>query len=196
LISDGARNFNDAFKSEFFTISNPRTKHLRHFRWQADHNNNKMERLNGEVRDREKVMRRLKITTTPILPGCQLSHNYIRPHMALKGMTPAGKCGIKIEGDNKWQTLIENASLSIVKNRKNLSEVLHVRRLYLWYLFLHVSSLLLIVLIPCGILSIVPHVIRLRSLATEFMSETIVEIIKPVSNTIKSPVRNALYVLV
>jgi transposase-like protein len=109
LISDGARNFNNAFKSEFFTISNPRTKHIRHVRWQGDHNNNKMERLNGEVRDREKVMRSLKITTTPILPGYQLFHNYIRPHMALKGKTPAEISGIKIEGENKWLTLIQNS---------------------------------------------------------------------------------------
>lgn len=28
LITDGARNFNDAFKKEFFTISNPRTRHI------------------------------------------------------------------------------------------------------------------------------------------------------------------------
>jgi hypothetical protein len=32
-------------------------------------NNNKMERFNGEVRDREKVMRRLKRKDTPILSG-------------------------------------------------------------------------------------------------------------------------------
>jgi putative transposase len=115
LISDGPRNFNDAFKSEFFTISNPRTKHIRHVRWQGDHNNNKMERMNGEVRDREKVMRGLKITTTPILPGYQLFHNYIRPHMALNGMTPAELCGIEIQGQDKWKTLIQNAVREEVK---------------------------------------------------------------------------------
>lgn len=37
-------------------------------------------------------------------------HNYIRPHMGLNGMTPAEACGVKIEGDNKWMTLIQNAS--------------------------------------------------------------------------------------
>jgi putative transposase len=116
LISDGAPNFNDAFKNEFFTISNPRTKHIRHIRWKGDHNNNKMERLNGEVRDREKVMRSLKIATTPILPGYQLFHNYIRPHMALNDKTPAEACGIKIEGNNKWSTLIQNASITTKKD--------------------------------------------------------------------------------
>jgi hypothetical protein len=47
----------------------------------------KAERLNGEVRDREKVMRVLKKMDTP--DSYQLFHNYIRPHEALKGKTPA-----------------------------------------------------------------------------------------------------------
>ncbi|GFN40239.1 MAG: hypothetical protein YK1309IOTA_1470013 [Marine Group I thaumarchaeote] len=45
-----------------------------------------------------------------IINGYQLFHNYIRPHMALNGKTPAEKCGIEIKGDNKWITLIQNAS--------------------------------------------------------------------------------------
>jgi hypothetical protein len=71
-----------------------------------------MERLNGEVRDREKVMRGLKIANTSVLPGYQLYHNFLRPHAGLGNITPAEKCGIKIEGENKWVTLIENASKS------------------------------------------------------------------------------------
>jgi len=110
LITDGARNFHDAFTKEFFTINNPRTRHILHIRLQGDHNNNKMERLNGEVRDREKTMRGLKNTNTPVLAGYQIYHNYFRPHEALKGKTPAEVSGIVIEGDNKWKTLIENAS--------------------------------------------------------------------------------------
>jgi putative transposase len=113
LISDGAPNFNDAFKKEFYTNANPRTRHIKHIRLQGDHNNNKMERLNGEVRDREKVMRGLKRTDTPILTGYQIYHNYIRPHEGLEGKTPAEVCGIKIEGNNKWITLIQN---SLLKN--------------------------------------------------------------------------------
>src|SRR5438132_2623294 len=50
VITDGARNFHDAFTKEFFTINNPRTRHISHIRLQGDHNNNKMERMNGEVR--------------------------------------------------------------------------------------------------------------------------------------------------
>jgi len=79
-------------------------------RIQGDHNNNKMERLNGEIRDREKVMRGLKKPDTPIIPGYQIYHNYVRPHEALEGKTPADACGIEVQGENKWLTLIQNAS--------------------------------------------------------------------------------------
>ena len=72
-----------------------------------------MERVNGEIRDREKVMRGLKKENTPILKGDQLFHNYIREHQGLDGKTPAEACGIKVEGKNKWLTLIQNASHSI-----------------------------------------------------------------------------------
>jgi len=41
----------------------------------------------------------------------QIYHNYIREHEGLDGKTPAEACGIKIEGKNKWKTLIQNASL-------------------------------------------------------------------------------------
>ena len=67
-----------------------------------------MERPNGEIRDREKVMRGQE-EDTPIIGGYKIFHNYIRPHMALENQTPADKCGIKIKGDNKWITLIQNA---------------------------------------------------------------------------------------
>jgi hypothetical protein len=69
-----------------------------------------MERLNGEIRDREKVTRNLKKTNSPILTGMQIFHNYVRPHEALNGRTPSEAAGIKVEGENKWLTLIQNAS--------------------------------------------------------------------------------------
>ena len=68
-----------------------------------------MERLNGEFRDREKVTRGLKKDDSPLIDGYQLYHNYLRPHMALDEKTPAEACGITIEGEDKWKTLIQNA---------------------------------------------------------------------------------------
>jgi len=66
--------------------------------------------MNGEIRDRERTMRGLKNVNTPILQGYQIFHNYIRPHEALNGNTPSEACGVKVEGLNKWMTLIQNAS--------------------------------------------------------------------------------------
>ena len=37
-------------------------------------------------------------------------HNFIRPHEGLDGKTPAEACGIEVKGENKWMTLIQNAS--------------------------------------------------------------------------------------
>lgn len=115
LISDGAPNFNQAFKDEFFTRRNPRSRHIRHIRLHGDHNNNKMERLNGEVRDREKVMRGLKKVDSTILSGYQLYHNFVRPHEGIDNQTPAERCGVKIEGENKWITIIQNAKKNETK---------------------------------------------------------------------------------
>jgi hypothetical protein len=55
-------------------------------------------------------MRGLKKKRTTIFRGYQIYHNYVRPHEALDGETPAEACGIKVEGNNKWITLIQNAS--------------------------------------------------------------------------------------
>ena len=41
FITDGAPNFHDAFNKEFFTLNNPRSRHISHIRLQGDHNNNK-----------------------------------------------------------------------------------------------------------------------------------------------------------
>ena len=71
-----------------------------------------MERFNGEVRDREKVMTGLKRQDTKILTGYQIFHNYIRQLQGLKGKTPAEASGIKVEGKNKWITLIQNTETS------------------------------------------------------------------------------------
>ncbi len=116
FVTDGLASYHDAYKKEFFTLKNPRTKHICHIKLRGDIHNNKMERMNGEIRDREKTMRGLKRKDTQILKGYQIYHNYVRPHEALNGQTPASACGIDIQGQNKWQTIIENASKNIQKS--------------------------------------------------------------------------------
>jgi putative transposase len=74
LITDGPADFHDAFKKEFLTINSPRTRHISHIRLQGDHNNNKMERMNGEVRDREKVLRGPDTTESIIIISDHMKH--------------------------------------------------------------------------------------------------------------------------
>ncbi len=119
LTSDGTPNFMDAFRV-FHTITNPKTKHFREIHLEGRIHNNKMERMNGEVRDREKVVRGVKSIQSPIFKGNQIFHNYIRPHMSLDGKTPADLAGIEVKGENKWLTIIQNASHDPKVDSKNI----------------------------------------------------------------------------
>jgi len=111
LITDGMHMYHKGYLKEFYAHKHEdRTEHIQEIALDSPRHNNKMERFNGEIRDREKVMRSLKKDDTPILTGYQIFHNYVRPHMALDGKTPAEKAGIIVEGENKWLTLIQNAS--------------------------------------------------------------------------------------
>jgi len=111
LISDGAYNFAIANRKEWWTrYADNRTEHVAEIRLGGQVHNNKMERQNGEWRDREKVMRSLKREDSPIIGGMQIFHNYLRPHMGLNGKTPAEAAGIQVQGENKWLTIIQNAA--------------------------------------------------------------------------------------
>jgi putative transposase len=111
LITDGAYNFNSAFRHAFWRENKALAiRHERHVRFQGDLNNQKMERMNGEIRDRERVVRGVKKEDSLLIKGLQIYHNYVRPHMGLNGETPAEKAGIKVQGHDKWLTLIQNAS--------------------------------------------------------------------------------------
>ena len=113
LISDGAFNFGEASVKEWYSQREGRVAHVRDIRFDGTVHNNKMERLNGEIRDREKVVRGIKRADSPILKGYQLYHNFIRPHEALNGQTPSERAGIKVGGLDKWLTIIQNASQQI-----------------------------------------------------------------------------------
>lgn len=69
------------------------------------HNDNKMERLNGEDRDREKTMCGLKDADTPIFEDYQMFHNYMRPHIAL--------------GDENLTKVTEPFYTSLILNQRN-----------------------------------------------------------------------------
>ena len=114
LISDGAANFHHAWKNQYRAKNflHKDTEHHRHVHFKGDMNNNQIESFNSNtLRAREKVIRGIKKDDSAILTGMQIHHNYIRPHQGLNGDTPADRAGIRIEGINKWKTIIQNASL-------------------------------------------------------------------------------------
>jgi hypothetical protein len=74
----------------------------------ARETNNIVERLHETVKERVKPMRGFKNEDSAriILEGYVANYNYARPHMSLKGKTPAEEAGIEVKG---WKQLIENA---------------------------------------------------------------------------------------
>ena len=80
LITDGLPSYHDAFNKVLYQRNNPMMQHVNAIKFTSPANNNKMERINGKIRDQEKTMRELKKKNTTILQGMQVYHNFIRPH--------------------------------------------------------------------------------------------------------------------
>ena len=110
FVTDGLPAYMKSSKKIF----GKKTNHIRHIHLagkRSRDNNNKMERLNGEIRDREKVFRGLKKMDTAIISGMKIYYNFTKKHGSLNGQTPSEAALIDVEGKNKWFTLIQNASL-------------------------------------------------------------------------------------
>ena len=120
LISDGAWNFEQAWKAEYRgkNFTEKRTFHMNEVMFDGKHHNNQMESFNGNtLRHREKVVRGLKKDDSGIISGLRIYHNFVRPHLGLDGKTPGEVAGIKVEGKNKIMTMIRAAAS--VKNTQH-----------------------------------------------------------------------------
>jgi len=116
---DGLQSYGEAFKNEFYTQTTPRTIEVRSVSIRERGFNNRMERLNQTFRDRNKTQRGLDHERSAQLmaDGTRIEYNFIRPHMALDGKTPAEASNLNLPlGENKWKSLIQNAAVSL--NRK------------------------------------------------------------------------------
>ena len=112
MVTDGLASYKKAFNSEFYD-HHQSCKHVADVALQESLNN-VLERMHGFIREREKVMRGMKVDDTPIIPMNQIYYNFIRPHMGLKGSTPAEAAGVGITSENRWAELL-------IKSIKNLS---------------------------------------------------------------------------
>lgn len=115
LVTDKLPAYKQAVTKEFFTLKNPRTKHVRLKNIREGTNNNIVERLHGTIKERTKVMRGLDNdeTAQKMMDANRIYYNFLRPHQALNGKTPAEKAGIdlQLEG-NKWEGIIKKVKRS------------------------------------------------------------------------------------
>ena len=61
------------------------------------------------MRERVKVQRGWKTMKTPLAEGQRIQYNFVKPHMALEGQTPAQVAGIGVNGKNKWLAMLTEA---------------------------------------------------------------------------------------
>ncbi|MER5174610.1 MAG: integrase core domain-containing protein [Candidatus Nitrosocosmicus sp.] len=71
-------------------------------------NNNRVERLNGTLRERVKVQRGWKSNKSQIAEGQRIYYNFVKPHQALEGKTPAEKAGMEVKGKDKWKDILKS----------------------------------------------------------------------------------------
>ena len=100
MFTDSLRHYNSGVK----TFAN--AKRVENCGISKRENNNRIERLNGTLRERVKVQRGWKTSKTVLAEGNRLQYNFVKPHMALKGKTPAQIAGMDING---WKELLKKA---------------------------------------------------------------------------------------
>lgn len=111
IVHDGLHSYNVAYRKEYWTIPQPRVQNVRSISVRHRGLNQKIERLNGIVRDREKIMRGMdhKESAQKLMEAYRVYYNYIREHGSLK-KTPAEEAGINITKDmNRIENLFRLA---------------------------------------------------------------------------------------
>jgi putative transposase len=92
------------------------TKHIPSKGFRVPLNTNLIERLNGTIKDRVKVMRGMKDMDTArlLIRGWIVHYNFFRPHESLKGKTPSEKAGIKFPAKD-WLDVVKSQEKPKVK---------------------------------------------------------------------------------
>jgi transposase-like protein len=102
VFTDSLRHYNIAVKTTF-----PDAKRIQNCGISKRENNNRIERMNGTLRERVKVQRGWKTPKSVLAEGNRLQYNFVKPHMALEGKTPANAAGIEVKG---WKALLAAAN--------------------------------------------------------------------------------------
>jgi transposase-like protein/predicted RNA-binding Zn-ribbon protein involved in translation (DUF1610 family) len=112
IITDGLHSYNEAAVKEYYDKTDP-TIHFRTPARRKQYLNQNLERLNGTIRERLKVMRGFDSEDTGqiLIDGERFYYNNIRPHMGLDGTTPSQMANlpyVPLE-NNPWLTFIKAA---------------------------------------------------------------------------------------
>jgi transposase-like protein len=106
---DGSNQYDAAFSRVFYSrYKVAKVELVKRVGIRARETNNMVERLHETLKERTRPMRGFKNQDSAhaILKGYAVNYNFARPHLALKGKTPAEQAGIEMKG---WKELIENA---------------------------------------------------------------------------------------
>jgi hypothetical protein len=108
IFTDALRSYNEGISYAWFHGERPRHIAKAGIR-KPNATNNRIERLNGMLREKVKLQRGWKTLKTPLAEGQRIHYNFVKPHMALEGQAPAEVAGIGIERRNKWLELLERS---------------------------------------------------------------------------------------
>jgi putative transposase len=111
ILTDGWRGYPDGIELAF----GAETKHISTTPFEEkDLSTNIVERVQGTLKERTKVMRGLKTleSINDFLQGWVIHYNFFRPHLSLNDRTPAQMAGIKFPYAN-WKELIEKQPYSV-----------------------------------------------------------------------------------
>lgn len=125
LFTDGSFAYDEAFKKVYYSrYKADRVEWIRKVGIRARETNQIIERKHGTLKDRLRPARGLKhdATAKVWLDGYVVNYNCVKPHIALKGKTPAQVAGLNVKAD--WGELIHQATLST--NKKNTEKVIEV----------------------------------------------------------------------
>ncbi len=111
VVTDGLQGDHFAFSSEFYDRRQS-VKHIANVALQSGLNNS-IERMQGSIREPEKVMP-VSRAWKPLYQRQQDLSQFRSTSQALRGMTPAEAAGIGVEGNNRWIKLL-NASIRFEK---------------------------------------------------------------------------------
>ena len=112
LYADGCFAYKKGFIKAFYTNKGEKTHLIQNVGINGRVHQNMVERLHGSLKDMLRARRGLdsNTATKAMLDGWFVYYNFLRPHSALKGKTPAEVAGINLDLTNRWESLIDLAT--------------------------------------------------------------------------------------